>query len=364
MALQRFARLARSLPLLLLMPLRPLAAPPLIDLTITVESPQAFTTLTTDPATVLGWAIDPSTPEGTGVDQVLIALDGQADAATYGLPRPDLAAQLGDRFATAGFTYPLPDACTLGTGKHTLTVYAHSTAGRWADTIVPFAVIAACAGEPPQAAPSPSAAPPPPTGPAAPGVVPPQAALTAIDQVVTLHAPAPNARVGLGGGNALPPPNPNLPATCAEPAPVTAVLAATPPPPGVQWAGATVRPNDRQALWTDRVELAITEPTAVTAWLALPPTQQETFLDQFVANERQVCAGSEHAVLWVTIWLELTVPQHTAVPVFVGDEYVQPLPDGRVHARWPDVVVHYDAAWQRLTFQSIRMSTEAAHLTA
>jgi len=86
---------------------------------------------------VQGWAIDHAGPSGTGVDHVHLYLDGPAGQglflaeAAYALPRPDVAAALGDsRFAAAGFSYAW-DTAAIAPGPHTLFIYAHSTAAGW-----------------------------------------------------------------------------------------------------------------------------------------------------------------------------------------------------------------------------------------
>src|SRR5204862_3463575 len=59
---------------------------------------------------VAGWAADPNSSSGTGVDRVDVYLDGDQSSgtllgrATYGLSRPDVAAHLGGgRFALSGY---------------------------------------------------------------------------------------------------------------------------------------------------------------------------------------------------------------------------------------------------------------------
>jgi hypothetical protein len=77
---------------------------------------------------VSGWAADPRSPSGTGVERVEVYLDGERDAggtflgrATYGLARPDVAAHLGDaRFAPSGYAL----TAQVPPGPHTVYVYA------------------------------------------------------------------------------------------------------------------------------------------------------------------------------------------------------------------------------------------------
>jgi hypothetical protein len=78
---------------------------------------------------ISGWAADPRSAGGTGVDRVDVYLDGERDAggtflgrATYGLARPDVAAHLGSsRFALSGYAI----VATVTPGPHTVYVYAH-----------------------------------------------------------------------------------------------------------------------------------------------------------------------------------------------------------------------------------------------
>jgi hypothetical protein len=115
---------------------------------------------------VAGWAADPYGP-GTGVDAVHVYADGPAGeggyilgAASYGMPRPDVAAANGiPEWFNSGFNF-VGNASGLTPGPHTLYVYAHSTAsGEWDYQTVDVNVLA-----------GPPAAPPPPanSGPSAP----------------------------------------------------------------------------------------------------------------------------------------------------------------------------------------------------
>jgi len=77
---------------------------------------------------VAGWAADPSSPSGTGVDRVDIYIDGDRSSgtllgrATYGLARPDVAAHLGaGRFALSGYAL----VASASPGPHTVYIYAH-----------------------------------------------------------------------------------------------------------------------------------------------------------------------------------------------------------------------------------------------
>jgi hypothetical protein len=90
------------------------------------------------PVVLQGWAADPASPGGTGVQRVVVYRDGAADAdgvylgeARYGLGRGDVARTLGaGRFGASGFALPL----ALPAGPHTLYVYAQLADGWSAPT--------------------------------------------------------------------------------------------------------------------------------------------------------------------------------------------------------------------------------------
>ena len=83
--------------------------------------------------TIKGWAIDSAAADGTGIDTVHLYLSPNDGAdppiflgvATYGLPRSDIAATYGARFANSGYEFT---ARPLRPGPYLLTVFAHSTA--------------------------------------------------------------------------------------------------------------------------------------------------------------------------------------------------------------------------------------------
>lgn len=82
---------------------------------------------------VSGWALDTTAREGTGVDRVLLFLDGPPGAgqylgaATYGANRPDVADAFGSpRYAPSGWQF-VWDVNGVGGGRHTLYLYAHSS---------------------------------------------------------------------------------------------------------------------------------------------------------------------------------------------------------------------------------------------
>jgi hypothetical protein len=100
------------------------------DIVVAVDTPPPGSNVA-GPVVVRGWAADPAAFSGTGVDRVDVYLDGEQGAggtlvgtATYGLPRPDVARNLGSpRFAPSGFALPV----NLPPGPHTLHVYARSS---------------------------------------------------------------------------------------------------------------------------------------------------------------------------------------------------------------------------------------------
>jgi hypothetical protein len=137
------SRLARALVLALVaLPLGSAARPPAAaaapapaadTVQVVVDTPAPGSRVP-GPLLLQGWAADPASPSGTGVQRVAVYRDGPADAggvylgeARYGLGRTDVARALGaGRFAASGFALPL----VLPPGPHTLYVYAQ-TADAW-----------------------------------------------------------------------------------------------------------------------------------------------------------------------------------------------------------------------------------------
>ena len=81
--------------------------------------------------TVSGWAVDRAASNDAGVDGVHVwafPSGGGAPlflgAATYGLPRPDIASLFGSQFANAGYRLQVD----VPPGTYTVNVYMHSTA--------------------------------------------------------------------------------------------------------------------------------------------------------------------------------------------------------------------------------------------
>jgi hypothetical protein len=127
--------------------------------TISIDAPTDGATVTNGTAVGIGgWAADPG-GSGTGVDTVRVYLDNRMDAggtllgdATYGTPRPDVAAALGTSGVTnSGFNLSWTPS-NVSAGQHTLYVYARSTNGSWSFKTVNVSV---------QAAPTPTPAPTP-----------------------------------------------------------------------------------------------------------------------------------------------------------------------------------------------------------
>ncbi len=96
---------------------------------------------------VQGWAVDPGATGGTGIAAVQVYLDapmGEGAAlgpVQYGLPRPDVAAALGNpAFAASGWQFTW-DTRALAPGGHRLYVYALRPNGEVAGTLtVPVVV--------------------------------------------------------------------------------------------------------------------------------------------------------------------------------------------------------------------------------
>jgi FG-GAP-like repeat/FG-GAP repeat len=109
-----------------------------VNLTVTdlrgaVEAPAAGSTVR-QPFVMSGWAIDPSSVSGTGVDQVQIWAfrnDGSAapgvmlGMAAYGSPRTDIGATYGSRFTNSGFSIRLG---RLAPGPYRLVAYPRNAA--------------------------------------------------------------------------------------------------------------------------------------------------------------------------------------------------------------------------------------------
>ncbi|MCB0201011.1 MAG: SBBP repeat-containing protein [Anaerolineae bacterium] len=98
-------------------------------------------------ATLRGFAIDLASSSGTGIDMVHIYLDGPSGtgtligAATYGLDRPDIAAQYGARFGPSGWELSW-DTTGLAPGVHQFYLYAHRTTDDVWSAMEPHLVIA------------------------------------------------------------------------------------------------------------------------------------------------------------------------------------------------------------------------------
>jgi len=95
--------------------------------TVVVDAPGAGASVVA-PVLLVGWAIGPESPSGTGVDAVAVYLDGPVGVGTplgralYGQARPDVARVRGDsRYASSGWALQ----AELPPGVRQLYVYAH-----------------------------------------------------------------------------------------------------------------------------------------------------------------------------------------------------------------------------------------------
>lgn len=101
------------------------------NVTAPVEQPPSGA-LVAEITTLRGFAIDRGSSTGTGIDTVHIYLDGPygtgtiIGGATYGLDRPDVAAQYGARFGPSGWEL-VWDTSGVAPGIHHLYLYAHRT---------------------------------------------------------------------------------------------------------------------------------------------------------------------------------------------------------------------------------------------
>jgi hypothetical protein len=105
-----------------------------------VDTPAPYSTVLV-PFLVAGWAFDPMSLSGSGVDVVhveALSVDGGAavylGSATLGISRPDVAAIYGAQFATAGFQLVVHNPLTIG--AYTVRVFAHqASTGQWANMV-------------------------------------------------------------------------------------------------------------------------------------------------------------------------------------------------------------------------------------
>jgi hypothetical protein len=107
-------------------------AGPVSNPAMSVDTLQAGNVVPAQSVFVAGWALDRGAPQGSGIDTVHVWAQpvggGSASflgVATYGIPRPDVAAAYGDaRFTNSGYGL-LGSINTPGT--YDVTVYARST---------------------------------------------------------------------------------------------------------------------------------------------------------------------------------------------------------------------------------------------
>ncbi len=101
---------------------------------LSIEAPSSGATVSGN-MTISGWAVDLTSPSGSGIDAVRLYWDAPSEeggvglgVATIGLPRPDVDASLGLSGSNAGWELPV-DFSTLPAGWHTLYAYARSLCG-------------------------------------------------------------------------------------------------------------------------------------------------------------------------------------------------------------------------------------------
>ena len=104
------------------------------DVVALIEQPNAGA-FVAGMVTLSGFAIDLADPTGTGIDAVRVYVDGPADVgaligdATYGLDRPDIAAQYGARFGPSGWELAW-NTRGVAPGAHQLYGYARRSNDR------------------------------------------------------------------------------------------------------------------------------------------------------------------------------------------------------------------------------------------
>ncbi len=98
--------------------------------------------------TLQGFAIDLTSSADTGIDMIYIDLDGTygtgviIGGATYGLNRPDVAAEYGERFGPSGWELDW-DTSGVTSGPHWLYLYAHRTTDNAWSLLPPHLVVVA-----------------------------------------------------------------------------------------------------------------------------------------------------------------------------------------------------------------------------
>src|SRR5205823_12835297 len=122
------------------------------------------------PVAVVGWAVDLDAASGTGVERVLVFLDGDQSQGTalgpaqYGIERPDVVAALQNpRFLNSGFEFQV-DPAAVPPGAHRLVFYAVAPDG----TMLPSELALTLAPPAPAAPAQPASQPAAPAQPAQP----------------------------------------------------------------------------------------------------------------------------------------------------------------------------------------------------
>ncbi|HLI28125.1 MAG TPA: fibronectin type III domain-containing protein [Chloroflexota bacterium] len=259
---------------------------------------------------IRGWAIDLLADGGTGIDAIVVSLDGPLDSpdnrligvADYGSPRPDLVDALGDeRFGAAGFSLGWDTSTVGGSGTHQLYVQAHSACG-W--HTVSRTVTLAGATSP--SGPGPAGIGVVLPGAASPSATPsaPRSAATALAVTPTLLTPAPTSP------SIRAPENVRLVATSP-----TSVTLAWDPPPGETPAGyliyqSTVGPDGANTPGINVARVPGTQTTVTLDGLADPTRYTYFFTVSSLAANGQ---ASTYASSFVT-----TTPPGTRVPLPAG----------------------------------------------
>ncbi len=112
---------------------------------ISVDSPVAGAAVSTS-ALVRGWALDMARPDGRGINQVHLYLDGEAGtgaplgAASLGQFRPDVDAAFARPSSQSGWTFAW-DLADAAPGLHALYVYVQDSCG-WSFVTLPLTVSA------------------------------------------------------------------------------------------------------------------------------------------------------------------------------------------------------------------------------
>lgn len=123
----------------------PLAEPLVCSSVINVDTPSAGAVVSTS-VLVRGWALDVAGPDGSGINQVHIYLDGKAGVgsllggAAIGQFRPDVDAAFARPSSQPGWSFTW-DLAATAPGPHTLYIYVQDSCG-WSFVTLPVTVSA------------------------------------------------------------------------------------------------------------------------------------------------------------------------------------------------------------------------------